>query len=319
MSKNNGAQKTEKQETTLAGLLEAALDGMITSEDLVKAVDDDPKILEANGPADLAMNKFKQMAKRGKGPMGRPNLGLDDEEVEDNMDAAAEAGCPAPGSKIRSQGQGQGLARGRGRGPLGRPDLNLSDEDVADNMDAAAEAGCDTPGSKIRSQGRGRGLARGRGRGPIGRQAVESTDEPAVVPDSALTLSTFESMVDEASGLKPKKKKAAKKTTKKMKDATESRKGGKRILEFAAPERQDVIAWARGKEPKRIGEGKTPFWFDGNEMISKNVVIAVRNLEEKQAQVVHPRYLDAYTGRHAILANHGLRYANYDVEIVDGL
>ncbi len=28
--------------------------------------------------------------------------------------------CPTPGNKIRSGGQGRGLARGQGRGPIGR-------------------------------------------------------------------------------------------------------------------------------------------------------------------------------------------------------
>ena len=28
--------------------------------------------------------------------------------------------CPTPGMKIRSQGQGRGLATGKGRGPIGR-------------------------------------------------------------------------------------------------------------------------------------------------------------------------------------------------------
>jgi len=314
MSGNNGAQGVKEPETTLEGLIEAVLGGDISTNDLVETVFDG-NMLEA-GAADRAMAMYKKMAKKG-------NFPADDEEVEDDMEAAAEAGCPAPGSKIRSQGQGLGLARGRGRGPIGRPPLGLSDEDVEDNMNAAAEAGCATPGSKTRSGGRGRGLARGRGRGPIGRRASESEDEevPIVAPDTAVTISSFESLVDEAVGLKPKKKKAKTKSKKKkMRDATESKKGGKRILEFAAPERQDVIVWARGKrEPKRKVEGKTPFWFEGDTMISKNVAVARRDLEEKKAEVVHPRYLDAYTGRHAILANHGLRFCGYDVEIVDGL
>jgi len=86
-----------------------------------------------------------------------------------NAQAAADAGCSAPGSKIRSKGMGRGLSIGRGKGPIGRPALNISDEDVEDNMEAAADAGCPAAGSMIRSKGMGRGLARGRGRGPIGR------------------------------------------------------------------------------------------------------------------------------------------------------
>jgi hypothetical protein len=195
-------------------------------------------------------------------------------------------------------------------------------EDEEDNKEAAAAAGCPAPGSKIKSKGRGRGMARGRGRGPMGNPPMESEEEPsAVVPDSALTLATFESMVDEACGLKSKKPKKKKKSKKsKMKDATESKKSGKpRVLEFAAPERQDVIRWARGAEPKRIGEGKTPFWFDGDTMISAGTPVAKRDLKEKKAQVAHPKNLSAYTGRHAVLANMGLRYAGYDVEVVDKL
>jgi hypothetical protein len=190
-----------------------------------------------------------------------------------------------------------------------------------EDPDEKTGMGCPMPGTKRRSAGRGRGMARGMGRGPIGRPPMESgTEEPnAIVPDTALTVSTFESMVDEGCGMKPKKKKAKKKT-KKVKSAKESkRRGRKPILEFAAPERQDVIRWARGDEPKRIGEGKTPFWFDDDEMISQNTVVARRDLQEKKAQVVHPKNLSAYVGRHAVLANHGLRYAGYDVEVVNSL
>jgi len=31
------------------------------------------------------------------------------------------AGCPTPGEKLRSWGQGRGLARGKGTGPIGVP------------------------------------------------------------------------------------------------------------------------------------------------------------------------------------------------------
>jgi hypothetical protein len=149
----------------------------------------------------------------------------------------------------------------------------------------------------------------------------EVEDKPsAIVPDAPLTLTTFEALVDGGCGLKNKKKKAKKKKAKKMKDASESQEGDKRpILEFAAPERQDVIRWARGDDPKRVGEGKTPFWFVDDTMISSGTPIARRDLEEKTAQVVHPKNLSAYTGRHAVLANHGLRYAGYDVEVVEEL
>jgi len=58
---------------------------------------------------------------RGRGPLGRPALNISDEDVEDNKAAATAAGCPAPGSKIRSKGKGRGLARGRGKGPVGVP------------------------------------------------------------------------------------------------------------------------------------------------------------------------------------------------------
>jgi len=264
MSGNNGAQGVKEPETTLEGLIEAVLGGDISANDLVETVADGG-MLEA-GAADRAMAMYKKMQRMGNMPS--------EEDTEDNMDAAAEAGCPAPGSKTRSRGMGRGLARGRGRGPVGRPPME-SDE--------------------------------------------SEEPEKAVVPDMPMVLTTFESMVDEACGLKPKKKTKKKKSKKRMGDATESKTGGKRILEFAAPERQDVIAWARGNEPKRKVENVTPFWFDGDTMISKNVAIAQRNLTEKKAEVVHPKYLDAYTGRHAILANHGLRYCGYDVEIVDGL
>lgn len=32
--------------------------------------------------------------------------------------------CPSPGSKIRSEGAGRGLARGQGMGPLGVPNIS---------------------------------------------------------------------------------------------------------------------------------------------------------------------------------------------------
>jgi len=86
-----------------------------------------------------------------------------------------------------------------------------------------------------------------------------------------------------------------------------------------------VIRWARGDENvKRVAEGKTPFWFEAankviSQMLSAGTPIAQRNLKEKKAQVVHPKNLSAYTGRHAVLANHGLRYAGYEVEVVDKL
>ena len=102
------------------------------------------------------------------------------------------AQCLVPGSKIRSQGQGRGLAVGRGRGPIGVPVGRktlgvIQKEWPVLGPPTYYEAGpgaefikeafqgldldpmeCLTPGNKIRSQGQGRGLAVGRGRGPIG-------------------------------------------------------------------------------------------------------------------------------------------------------
>jgi len=63
--------------------------------------------------------------------------------------------CKTPGQKIRSEGRGRGLARGRGIGPVGTP-IYSKDWDYEDMLSVS-------PG------GRGRGLGRGRGRGPIGR------------------------------------------------------------------------------------------------------------------------------------------------------
>lgn len=204
-----------------------------------------------------------------------------------------------------------------GRMPMGN---NPNDEDVEDDMAAAAAAGCPAPGSKIGSRGRGRGLARGRGRGPMGmgrgpsgmppREKQESTSEdtpPVVVTDTVLALSgtTFESLVAEKCGMmhKDKKKKSKQKES---------------IHEFAAPERQDVIYWARGRAPKRT-EPKNPFYFQEDQMFSRKQLIAQRSLEEKTAQVVHPNRLDAISGRHAVLAQKGLRYAGYKVEFVNEL
>lgn len=183
--------------------------------------------------------------------------------------------------------------------------------------DAPGGMGCPISGRKKRPAPRGRG--------PMGRPPMESEEEEeeetsVIVPDTVLAMQSFESLVGEGCGLKKKKAKGKKKAKKKMKDASESRPAGQSpILEFAAPERQDVIRWARGHDPQRIGEGKTPFWFDGDDMISQNVVVARRDLEEQKAQVLHPKNVSAYIGRHAVLANQGLRYAGYDVEVVDQL
>ena len=243
-----------KNETTYAGLIEAAFNGDISTRELLRGMEQGAKISEQDA-ADVAMDSWKSQADKGKLP-----------------------------------------TKGMRKKPMG--------------MDK--KKGCPTPGEKKRSRGRGRGLARGNGLGPIGAMAGES----------AIGLKSFESLVAEGCGMKPKKKKAKKKAKKKIK-ASESLKRRPRrrstVLEFAAPERQDVIRWARGANPKRVGEGKTPFWFRGDDMISQNVVIAKRNLGEKKAQVVHAKNLSAYTGRHAVLANQGLHYAGYTVEVVDKL
>jgi hypothetical protein len=164
---------------------------------------------------------------------------------------------------------------------------------------------CNTPGMKKRSKGKGRGLARGKGKGPIGKPAGEKDEaqEPqsAIVTDQALAVagSTFESLVAKA-------------------ESTPRQKQQESIHEFAAPERQDVILWARGNAPKRT-EPKNPFYFQENQMFSHKQAIAVRDLEEKTARVIHPNRLDAVSGRHAVLAQKGLRYAGYKVEFVDEL
>lgn len=168
------------------------------------------------------------------------------------------------------------------------------------------EEGCKTPGMKKRSKGKGRGLARGKGRGPIGKPVGakakgESEEKPAIVTNQALAVTgtTFESLVAVAERQPKKKQKES-------------------IHEFAAPERQDVIYWARGQAPKRT-EPKNPFYFQESDMFSRKQKIATRNLEEKTAQVIHPNRLDAISGRHAVLAQKGLRYAGYKVEFVDEL
>jgi hypothetical protein len=173
----------------------------------------------------------------------------------------------------------------------------------AGKMPMGKEEGCSTPGMKKRSKGKGRGLARGKGKGPMGKPAGEESQEPqsAIVTDQALAVAgtTFESLVAVAEKQPKSKQKES-------------------IQEFAAPERQDVILWARGNAPKRT-EPKNPFYFQESDMFSRKQKIATRNLEEKTAQVVHPNRLDAISGRHAVLAQKGLRYAGYKVEFVDEL
>lgn len=78
--------------------------------------------------------------------------------------------CETPGEKIRSGGEGRGLAIGRGRGPLGVPVGEKAM--IGEEKDDIA---CETPGEKIRSGGKGRGLAIGRGRGPLGIPIGEKT------------------------------------------------------------------------------------------------------------------------------------------------
>jgi len=242
MSKNSDKQP-KIEETTLAGLLEAATGGDISATELVESLVE-TDLLELS-PADMAMARFKKMAKKG------PLPGTDD---DDDADAAADP------------------------------------KKCARKEDSPAPQPTNEP----------------------------EKDQSLVIPDSALAMPSFESLIDEKCGLRGKKKPKSKK--KKMSDANESQKSDKKpILEFAAPERQDVIRWARGDEPKRIGEGKTPFWFKEDIMLSAGTPVAKRNLDEKKAQVVHPKNLSAYSGRHAVLANQGLRYAGYDVAVVDKL
>lgn len=142
---------------------------------------------------------------------------------------------------------------------------------------------------------------------PAPKKEAQPEPETPLVTDQSIALagSTFESLVDEACGAMRKKK--SKKSKKK-----------ESIHEFAAPERQDVIMWARGNAPKRT-EPKNPFYFQEAQMFSRKKLIAERNLDEKTARVLHPNRLDASSGRHAVLAQKGLRFAGYKVEFVDEL
>lgn len=45
---------------------------------------------------------------------------------------SAQDGCDTPGMKIRSQGAGQGLARGKGKGPMGKPNDGKGEKDPED-------------------------------------------------------------------------------------------------------------------------------------------------------------------------------------------
>ena len=175
---------------------------------------------------------------------------------------------------------------------------------------------CPTPGARRKSKGRGRGLARGRGRGPIGVPPRAGTRKRPRRPGAGgrgpgrglmgvepglEAVGSFESLVDEA----------CRRPTKK-----ESLDEG--IHEFAAPERQDIIRWARGDAPQRDHE-RMPFYFEENFMFSRKKKIAERNPEAKTAKVLTPKVLDAQSGRHAVLAEKGLRYAGFEVELVNSL
>jgi hypothetical protein len=56
------------------------------------------------------------------GAAGQEDLPLEDmrEMMKDWNYKSKEAACATPGKKIRSEGKGQGLARGKGKGPVGR-------------------------------------------------------------------------------------------------------------------------------------------------------------------------------------------------------
>ena len=154
---------------------------------------------------------------------------------------------------------------------------------------------CPVPGRKPRPKARRRGAP--------ARQPAPGyeSEKPAEV------LSGFESLMGEACPWRTKRKKKTKKES-----LEES------LHEFAAPERQDVIRWARGDAPQRKRD-VMPFYFEGDTMFSRKKQIAQRNAESKTARVLSPKVLDAISGRHAVLCEKGLRYAGYDVEIVEEL
>ena len=95
--------------------------------------------------------------------------------------------CKTPGKKIRSKGEGRGLAVGDGRGPIGGGagvggGRGAGRGPIGGGAGAGGGGGrgirrispdgkiiCETPGEKIKSKGQGQGLAIGKGKGPVGR------------------------------------------------------------------------------------------------------------------------------------------------------
>jgi hypothetical protein len=97
------------------------------------------------------------------GAAGQEDLPLEDmrEMMKDWNYKSKEAACATPGKKIRSEGKGQGLARGKGKGPVGRFKKKAaeiaemiiqknaaSSTDFIDKMRSKKEAGCSSSSSK---------------------------------------------------------------------------------------------------------------------------------------------------------------------------
>lgn len=180
------------------------------------------------------------------------------------------------------------------------------------------------PGVGARGQGMGRGLGLGRGPGPMGMPSRVSQG-PAQSFMGAESLESFESMVSEACktpGMKIRSKGKGRGLARgKGKGPIGVPVGAKKkesLQEYAAPEWREVAMWARGQEVKRNSE-TCPYHFQEDKMYSGRKQIAVRNLAEKKAKVLSPKVLDGYSGRHSVLAQHGLRSCGYAVEVVEKL
>lgn len=128
------------------------------------------------------------------------------------------------------------------------------------------------------------------------------------------SLESFDSLVSEACKPGHRKKTRKPKAAKKTKESKQEES----LQEFGAPEWREVSMWARGKQVKRTSETQ-PYYFQEDKMFSRKKQIAVRDLEEKKAKVLSPKVLDAHSGRHSVLAQHGLRSCGYAIEVVDKL
>ncbi len=293
--------KEEALETTESGLVEAMLNGDASAEEAITLQEESTMDEKCGGPGERA----KKLAGKSYSKKRQPHKFWGTaQEIQKNISAKGEA--VGPGTTIA--GVIEAIMAG-----------DVTAQELVEVMDEEKLAEDPAADAAIRDYIR---LVRA-GKMPIGKKdagakepekskkaappvsapkpaqkAPPAPAEQQQAPDSSAAR-TFMDLVTAESLKKP--------TTK-----TES------LDEFSMPERQEINLWARGNEVKRR-DPKNPFHFEEDAMFSKATKVAVRNLKEKTAKVLSPRLLDAYCGRHSVLAQHGLKSAGYAVRVVDKL